>query len=108
MDVLGKLTALGAYSCAGDLILGGKVLARLRNGVADLTDDGRRLLNQDAEDAVVKEVRPAARRQRAQKAAAVEVEVASSPSPVLAKTEASAQQGDESIDDILNGTWQAE
>lgn len=47
-----KLISLGAYSCAGDLILNGKVVASLRNGKVELTEHGSNLAA--VEDAVVK------------------------------------------------------
>lgn len=51
MDVE-KLISLGAYSCAGDLILNGKVVANLRNGKVELTEHGSKLAA--IEDAAVK------------------------------------------------------
>ena len=66
MTNLDKLTSLGAYSCAGDLILGRKTVGHLRNGDLFLTDDGKRIIEQDVEDAV--EVKVESKRGRKPKA----------------------------------------
>ena len=44
MSNIEKLLSLGAYSCAGDLILGRKIVGHLRNGDLVLTDDGKTVL----------------------------------------------------------------
>lgn len=61
-----KLVALGAYSCAGDLMWKGKVMGQLRNGDLILTADGLSALSMDVTDVVAKEDRP--KRARAPKA----------------------------------------
>lgn len=58
MTNLDKLISLGAYSCAGDLILGRKIVGHLRDGDLVLTDDGKRVIEQDVEDAVVVREKP--------------------------------------------------
>lgn len=63
MDVVEKLVSLGAYSCAGDLILNGKVVANLRSGRVEITEHGAKLAA--IEDAAVK---PEVRRGRKPKA----------------------------------------
>lgn len=60
MSNVDKLVALGAYSCAGDLLWKGKVMGQLRNGELILTEDGKEALAMDVTDVVAKEdVKPA-------------------------------------------------
>lgn len=49
-----KLLALGAYSCAGDLIWKNKVMGQLRDGDLVLTEEGKAALAMDVTDVEVK------------------------------------------------------
>ena len=63
MSNLEKLIAKGAYSAAGDIIFKNKVLGQMRNGEFAINEAG--LAELEIEDAEVKEVKPRAKRTKA-------------------------------------------
>lgn len=63
MSNLEKLIAKGAYSAAGDIIFKNKVLGQMRNGAFVINDAG--LAELEIEDVEVKEVKPRAKRIKA-------------------------------------------
>ena len=64
MSNLEKLIAKGAYSAAGDLVFKNKVLGQMRNGTFVINDAG--LAELEIEDVEVKEVKPRAKRIKAE------------------------------------------
>ena len=70
MSNLEKLIAKGAYSAAGDIIFKNKVLGQMRNGAFVINDAG--LAELEIEDVEVKEVKPRAKRIKADTGAAPE------------------------------------
>lgn len=70
MSNLEKLIAKGAYSAAGDIIFKNKVLGQMRNGAFVINDAG--LAELEIEDADVKEVKPRAKRIKAETEALTE------------------------------------
>lgn len=63
MSNLEKLLAKGAYSAAGDIIFKNKSLGQMRNGTFVINDAG--LAELEIEDVEVKEVKPRAKRLKA-------------------------------------------
>jgi len=49
MSNLAKLLSVGAKSTAGDILLNGKLLGRVRDGDIQLTDEGRAILKREEE-----------------------------------------------------------
>ena len=72
MSDLQKLVDAGAYSCGGDLILKGKSLGFLKNGVFVPNEHGEEMLKREAEVTDVVEKAPKAKAEKAPKAKKVE------------------------------------
>lgn len=71
-----KLIAIGAQVVGGDLIWKHKVLGHFRDGDFTLTDDGKKVLDQDIEDVEVKETKPKVRKAKAVEATPVDIDLA--------------------------------
>ena len=64
-----KLIAVGAQVVGGDLIWKHKVLGHFRDGDFALTEEGKKVLDQDIEDVEVKETKPKAKKANPAKSA---------------------------------------